>query len=125
MSDAANGGLGVGAAQLLLGHLLAGGGFDDPGAGDEHLALVIHHDDEVSEGGTVDRAAGAGPHDHGDLGDQAGGQGVAAEDLAVAGEGVHRLLDAGAAGVVEADAGAAGFESHVHDLADLGRVHLA
>jgi hypothetical protein len=44
---------------------------------------------------------------------------VAPEDLGVAGQGDHALLDAGPAGVVDADAGHPHLQRQVHDLADL------
>ena len=47
------------------------------------------------------------------------------ENLPIAGQGVHRLLNAGAAGVAQAHHGAARLQSHVHDFTDFGRVHLA
>ena len=117
--------MGHGAAQLLCGDVLAGDGFDDLGTGDEHVGGLIHHEDEVGEGGGVDRAAGAGAHDGGDLGHHAGGPGIAVEDAAVAGQRVHSLLDAGAAGVVEADDGCAHLHGQVQHLPDLLGMHLA
>ena len=51
--------------------------------------------------------------------------GVAAEDLAVQAERDDALLDAGAAGVVDADDRAAGLQREVHDLDDLLAVDLA
>ena len=51
--------------------------------------------------------------------------GVAAEDLAVHAQRRHALLDAGAAGVVDADDRAAGLQREVHHLDDLLAVDLA
>ena len=87
----------VGAAQVLVAHLLAGDGADDIGPGDVHVGGALDHEDEVGDGGRVDGAAGAGPHDDGDLGHHARGQSVAQEDIAVALEAGHTFLDAGAA----------------------------
>ena len=94
------------AAQGLAGDGLAGDGVDHLRAGDEHLADLLGHEDEVGDAGGVDRAAGAGAQDHRDLGDAAGGPGIAIEDVAVAGQRVDALLDARAAGVVYGDEGA-------------------
>ena len=94
------------AAQGLAGDGLAGDGVDHLRAGDEHLADLLGHEDEVSDAGGVDRAAGAGAQDHRDLGDAAGGPGIAIEDVAVAGQRVDALLDARAAGIVYGDKGA-------------------
>jgi hypothetical protein len=57
-----------------------------------------HHEHKVRHGGAVHGAASAGPHDYGDLRDDARGVHVALEDLRVAREGVDALLDAGTAG---------------------------
>ena len=99
--------VGHGAAELVLGDLFVGDGLDDVGAGDEHVGGVVDHEDEVGDGGRIDGSAGAGAHDGGDLRDDAGGEGVAQEDVGVAGERHHAFLNARAAGVVEADDGRA------------------
>ena len=97
------GGVAHGAAQLLEGDVLAGHRLHHVGAGDEHVAGALDHEDEVGHGRAVDGAAGAGPEDHADLGDHPRGLHVAVEDAAVGVEGDHALLDAGAGAVVEAD----------------------
>ena len=94
-------------------------------AGDEHVAHAPHHEDEVGDRRAVDRAARAGAEDGGDLRDDAGGERVAQEDVGVAAERDHALLDAGAARVVEPDHRRAVPHRQVHDLADLLGVGLA
>ena len=116
--------MGGGAAEVLLGHLLVGDGADDLRAGDEHVARLLDHQDEVGDRRRVHRAAGARPHDGGDLRHHAGGERVAQEDVGVAAERRHPLLDAGAAGVVEADDRRPVVHRQVHQLADLGGVGL-
>jgi hypothetical protein len=76
---------------------------DDVGTGDEHVGGVADHQIEVGDRGRVDSATRTGSEDRGDLGDHAGGQRVAEEDVRVAAEGGNAFLDARAAGVVEAD----------------------
>ena len=83
--------------------VLVGDGLDDVGAGDEHVARLLHHDDEVGDRRRIDRAAGARPHDGGDLRHDAGGERVAQEDVGVAAERQHAFLNARAARIVEAD----------------------
>ena len=122
VAHAADGVVRHGAAQLLLGDVLVGDGLDHVGTGDEHVAGLVHHEDEIGDGGRVDGAAGARAHDGGDLRDDAAGERVAQEDIGVAGEREHALLDARAAGIVQADDGRAGLQREVHDLADLLRV---
>jgi hypothetical protein len=80
------------------------------------------HVHEVGDGGTVDRAAGAGAEDGGDLRDDARGQGVPEEDVGVPAQRDDPLLDARPAGVVEPDDRRAVPHGEVHDLADLGGV---
>ena len=110
------------AAQILLAHLLVRDRLDHVGAGDEHVARLLGHHDEVGDGGRVDRAASAGAEDGRELRHHARGGDVAVEDVGVAGQRDHALLDARAARVVEADDGAAGAHRQVHHLADLLRV---
>ncbi len=66
--------VGVGAAEVFHRDVLAGDGLDDVGAGDEHLAGLVDHDDEVGQRGGVDVTAGGGAHDQRDLRDDAGGR---------------------------------------------------
>ncbi len=115
---AADLGVGVGAGELVERGGLAGGRADDVRAADEHVGVLARHDDEVGEGGRVGRTAGAGAGDDGDLRDHAGGEHVAEEDLAVAGKRFDAFLDAGAAGVVDADDGDAGLDGEVEQVAD-------
>jgi hypothetical protein len=117
-------GVDLGAAELLGRHDLVRDRLHHVRAGDEHVARVADHEDEVGHGGRVHVAAGAGAHDDGDLRDDAGGDDVAPEDLAVAAERRDALLDARPAGVEEADDRRAGLERHVLDLGDLLRVRL-
>jgi hypothetical protein len=109
----------LGAAELFRGHRLVGDGLDHLRAGHEHVARVAHHEDEVGHRRGVDVAAGAGAHDHRDLRDDAGGGDIALEDLAIAAERRDALLDAGAAGVEQADDRRAHLQRHVLDLHDL------
>ena len=117
--------VGLGAPQGFEADLLARHGLDDLGAGDEHVAGVLDHENIVGHGRRVDRAARGRPHDGRDLRDDAGAGRVAEKNLAVAGQGVDRLLDAGPARVVHADERHPGFQGQIHDLADLPGVHLA
>ncbi len=73
-----------GAAEFFGGDDLVGDGLDHVGPGDEHVAGVLHHEDEVGHGRRIDVAAGAGPHDDRDLRDHAGRDDVAAEHVGIA-----------------------------------------
>ena len=119
VADAALGRVRRRAAEVLLGDLLVRDRLDDVGAGDEHVARALDHQDEVGDGGRVHGAPGARAHDAADLRDDAARERVAEEDVGVAGERLDALLDARAARVVEADDGRADLHREVHDLADL------
>ena len=93
----------------------------DVRAGDEHVARVLDHEDEIGDRRRVNGAARARAHDRRDLRDHAH-EARCAEDVGVSGERDDAFLDARAAGVVEADDGRADLHRQVHDLADLGGV---
>ena len=97
----------VGAAELVFGDFLVRDGLDDVGAGDEHVGGLVHHEDEIGDGGRIDRAAGAGAHDGGDLRDDAAVKRVAQKNVGVAGQRHDAFLNARAAGIVQADDGRA------------------
>ena len=119
-----DGGVHGGAADLLHRDALARHRLDHLRAGDEHLR-VPRHDDEVHQRRRIGGAAGARAGDDRDLRHDAGQQHVAIEHLAVAGERVDALLDAGTAGVLEADQRRAVAGGVVLRPYDLARVHLA
>ncbi len=52
-------------------------------------------------------------------------EGVAVKDVAVAGQAVDPFLDAGAAGIVDADQRRSGLQGQLHDVDDFLGVHLA
>ena len=112
-------------AQFLKANLFVGDRPNHVGAGDEHVAGLLDHQDEIGDGRAVNRAARARPHDDGELRYHPGGLDVAVEYLGVAAEAYHPFLDACAARILEADNGHAVLERQVHHLADFLGVHLA
>ncbi len=104
---------------MLAIDVLVGDGLHHVGAGHEHVAGALDHQREVGDRRRVDRTARAGAHDQRDLRDDAAGHGVAQEDVGIATEGDHALLDARAAAVIEADDRGPDLHGQVHDLADL------
>src|SRR4029077_21114987 len=104
--------------ELVEGHLLAGRYPHHLRPGDEHVAEVLDHEDEVGDRRRVNRAAGGGTGDHGELWHDPRGLNVPVKDIGIAGQADDTLLDAGAAGVVDPDAGPAGAHRQIHDLAD-------
>ena len=69
--------------------------------------------------GGIDRAAGTGAHDAADLGHYAAAEDVALEDFSVTGQGVDSFLDAGSAGVIQANTGSPVSKGHLLHLANL------
>ena len=117
--------MGACAAQLFERDVLTGDLLDDSRASDEHLGGLVDHNNEVSEGRRVDVASGRRTHDDGDLGDNTGGPGVAAENITEAGQGGHSLLDACAAALIDADKGTTSLDGEVNDFADFLAVDFA
>lgn len=83
------------------------------------MAGFFHHDDKIGDGRGINGPAGAGAHDHRDLGDDPGTLDIPAEDLPVAAQADHPFLDPGPAGIIEADDRRPVALGQVHDLADL------
>ena len=102
-----------GAAEAFGRDGLVGDGLHHVRSGDEHVGGVAHHEDEVGHGGRIDVAAGARTHDDRYLRDDARRQHVALENLGITAERGDALLDARAAGVVDADDRRAVPERHV------------
>ena len=124
VGDAADRRVGGRAAQSFGVNILVGHGLHDIRAGDEHVARALDHDDVVGHRRRVHRAAGARTEDDRDLGNDAGRQHVAQEDVGIAAKRHHALLDPGATGIVETDDRRADLHRQVHDLADLAGVGL-
>src|SRR5208282_1373804 len=86
---------------------------------------VPDHEDEIGHRRRIDGTPGTRPYDHRDLRDDARGQHIALEDLGIAGERGHPVLDPRSARIVEPDHRGADIDRLIHDLADLLGVRLA
>ena len=110
-------------AELLGGHHLVGHGLHHVRPGDEHVGSIADHEDEVGHGRRINVAARAWAHDDADLRDDARSHHVLQEDIGVTREGLYTFLDAGAAGVEQADhrrADLHGLLLHFYDLGGVG-----
>ena len=94
-------------------------GFDNSRARDEHLAGVLYHVDKVRDSRAVYSTASAGPHDNGNLRDNAGSSRVAEEDTAVTGQSIYSFLNARTTGIVNTDTGSTHLHGQIHDLPNL------
>ena len=112
------------ATELFEGDVLAGDRLDDVRTGDEHVACVLHHEDEVRQRRGVDTAAGARTQDDRDLGYDARRARVADEDPPVGVQSGDALLNACAGSIVQSDDRQTHGGRHVHDLVDLLAVGL-
>lgn len=119
---AADRGMGCGGGELGEFGVFPGGGFDDARTADEHVGVLLGHDEEVHQGWGIRGTPGAGSGDDGDLGNDAGKEHVFEEDLAVARKGVDALLNARSAGVIDCHHGDADVVRVVHELADFARM---
>src|SRR5207253_8148278 len=90
----------LGAAHLLLGDVLAGGGLDQVPASESHGGGALYHGDEVGQGGDVGGARRAVPEHGRDHGDDSAHRDLLPEEGPRTGEGrARRLVDTGARGV--------------------------
>ena len=111
-------------AQRFLGDVFVGHRLNHVGTSDEHVAGVLHHEDEIGDGGRVDRAARAGAHDGRDLRHHAACQRIAQEDIGVTRQRNHAFLYARSAGIVEPDHRRPSLQGQIHNLANLLRIAL-
>ena len=124
VGDRGLGGVRLRAAQLFLRHHLIRHRLDHVGAGDEHVARILHHEDEVGHRRRIDSAARARPHNQADLRHHAASEHVALEHLGITAEAGNAFLNARAAAVVEPDDRRADLHRGVHHLADFLRMAL-
>ena len=117
--------VGHSAAECFSGDLFAGNGFNNCRAGQEHLGCFLDHVNEVGQSWGVYSAACRWSHDSRDLRNNAGCNGVAPEDLAVARECIDSFLNTSSAGIVQAYARSTDFESQFIYVNDLSSVHFA
>ena len=104
-------------SQFFLRDDFVGDGLHNIGAGNEHVARILHHEDEVCHRWRIDGTTCARPHDHADLRHHTTGQHIALEHLGIAAERRHTFLDARTAAVVKADNRSADLHRHIHHLA--------
>ncbi len=84
-----------------------------------------HHKGEIGHGRAVNRTAGTGSHDAGNLRHHAAGFDIPVKNLAIGRQRIHPFLNAGATGIVQADNGGAHTNRVIHDLADFLGMGLA
>ena len=80
MTDARHPAVNLSAAQAFRIYFFARDLLDYLRPGDEHIAGLFRHENEVSDSRGIDCSTGAGPHDNRNLRDHAGGPDIAVED---------------------------------------------
>ncbi len=112
MGDAALLRVNAGAAERRRGNILICHTFNDLGTCDEHLTDVVDDKNEIRDTRAVNGTARTVSCDNGNLGNVSGSHRIIIEDFSVSREGVDAFLNAGAAGIVDTDDGAAVFNRH-------------
>ena len=125
MSDAGNRAVRHGAAQFFSRYFFGRDRLDDGRARKEHVRRIFDHEDEVHQGRAVYSTAGAGPHNDGNLRDDARCSRIIHEDAAKPGQGIDAFLDAGTAGIIDADDGSPHLQGHFLHLGNLVGMHFA
>ena len=110
------------AAQFFRRHFFIGYGFHNIGAGHEHVGGVADHENEIGNGRRIHIAPRAWAHNHGDLGNNAGSQSVALENLGIAAQRVDPFLNARTPGIQNADNRRAVTQGHILHLVDFARM---
>src|SRR5699024_586761 len=109
----------AGPAQLFRSYFLMSYRFDDIRPGNKHIAGVFHHEHKVRQGGTVHRSPGTGSHYSRKLGDYTRGLAVTPKYLGIPAQRRYTFLDAGAAGIIQADYRHTVFHGQIHHFAYL------
>ena len=112
-------------AKSFSGNFFAGDRFNYSRSCKEHLGCTFNHVDEVGQCRGVYSAACRWSHDSGNLRNNAGCNGIAPEDFAVAGKCVYCFLDTSSAGVVQAYARSTYLESQFVYVNDFSCMHFA
>ena len=118
MGDAADCSVNLGASQLFRADILMNYSFDDIRACNKHVGGIFNHKGKIGHGRAVNRAAGARPHDTGNLGNHTAGLNISMENLSISSQRIHAFLNPGATGVVQPNDGRADPDRMVHNLAD-------
>ena len=113
-----------GAAQFLGRDMFVRHRLHHVGTGNEHVRSVFDHEYEVGHRGRIHRPACAWPHDHADLRNHAGRQGIAKKNVRVAPQRHDALLDPGTTRVVQSNDRRADFHGHVHDFTYFPGIHF-
>src|SRR6185369_5682374 len=90
--------------------------------GNEHIRRVFDHDVEVSDGRTINRAAGTRTHDATNLRHDSARQSVTQKDVGISTETDNTFLNTRAPGIIQTNNRRTDFHRQVHHFADLFRV---
>lgn len=113
-----------GAAEFFCRDFFRRDRFDDRRAGEEHVRRIFNHEYKVHQGRAINGTTGTGPHDDGQLRNDAGSRRIVHKDAAETGQGIDAFLNAGAAGIVDANDRGSHLEGHFLHLGNLMGVHF-
>ena len=116
--------MGHSAAESFSGNLFAGYGFNYCRSCQEHLRGAFYHVDEVGQCRRIYGAACRRSHNCGNLRNNAGCNGIAPENLAIAGKSIYCFLDTGSAGIIQAYARSTDFKSQFVYVNNFRSVHF-
>ena len=125
VGDAALAAMRIGAAQFFLVHFLVRNGLYHVRTRDEHMALLLHHEDKVRQCRRIACATRTRAQDSRNLRDYSRSYRILIEDGSISRQAVHALLYACAAGIVQGDDGGAVFQCQLLHFYNLGRIRLA
>ena len=94
VSDAGNRVMSHGAAEFFCRDFFRRDRFDDRRAGEEHVRRIFNHEYKVHQGRAINGTTGTGPHDDGQLRNDAGSRRIVHKDAAETGQGIDAFLNA-------------------------------
>ena len=110
--------VGFGPAQLFACYFLVRHRFDHIGAGHEHVAGALGHENEIRQGRRIHRSARTRTEDGTQLWNHPTGAHVAVKNIRIATERHHAFLDARPTAIVQANERSAVLHRQVHDAAN-------
>ena len=107
--------------ELLYRHVFTGDSLDNFRSCDEHITVLLGHEDEVGQRRAVHCSTRARAEDNTDLRYDTGSQNITLEDLCITCQRTRSFLDTRTTGVIKSNDRSTEFHGLVHDITDLLR----